>query len=67
MMYCGIVVKGMGSGFRPPRFESGFNFYHLFKISCKLLNLFVTQCCFFRMGMITVPVKGTQRVVVKVK
>lgn len=66
-MYCGTVVKGMGSGFRPPRFKSGFKSYYLFKISCNLLNLFVTQCCFFRMGMVTVSLKGTQRVVVKMK
>lgn len=51
-MYGSIVVKDMGNGFSPPRFESGFNFYNLLKISCNLLNLFVTQCCLFRMGMI---------------
>lgn len=48
-------------------FESGFDSYHLFKISYKFLNLFVTQFHLFRMEMITVPLKGTQRVVMKMK
>lgn len=62
-----IVVKGMDSGLILPRFKSGFNSYHLFKISYKLLNLFATQFHLFRMGMIAVPLKGTQRVVMKMK
>lgn len=67
MRHCGTVTKGMDSGFRLRRFESGFNLYHLFKISGKLLNLFVTQFCLFRVGMITVPLKVIQRVIVKKK
>lgn len=39
MRYCVILVKGTDSGFRLLRLESGFNSYHLFKISCKILNL----------------------------